>query len=29
MSPEAVGWPVIEYNFYAHRLMEGYYEVKQ
>ena len=24
----AVGLPVIEYNFYAHRLMEGYYEVK-
>jgi mannonate dehydratase len=23
-----VGLPVIEYNFYAHRLMEGYYEVK-
>ncbi|WP_051359672.1 mannonate dehydratase [Adhaeribacter aquaticus] len=22
------GLPVIEYNFYAHRLMEGYYEVK-
>ncbi len=24
----AVGLPVVEYNFYAHRLMEGYYEVK-
>ncbi len=24
----AVGLPVIEYNFYAHRLMEGYYEVR-
>jgi len=24
----AVGLPVIEYNFYAHRFMEGYYEVK-
>lgn len=24
----AAGLPVIEYNFYAHRLMEGYYEVK-
>ena len=24
----ATGLPVIEYNFYAHRLMEGYYEVK-
>ena len=23
-----VGLPVIEYNFYAHRFMEGYYEVK-
>ncbi len=23
-----VGLPVVEYNFYAHRLMEGYYEVK-
>ena len=23
-----VGLPVIEYNFYAHRLMEGYYEKK-
>ncbi|HEV8084890.1 MAG TPA: mannonate dehydratase [Chitinophagaceae bacterium] len=22
------GLPVVEYNFYAHRLMEGYYEVK-
>lgn len=24
----AVGLPVVEYNFYAHRLMEGYYEMK-
>jgi mannonate dehydratase len=24
----AAGLPVVEYNFYAHRLMEGYYEVK-
>src|SRR5690554_1035498 len=24
----AVGLPVVEYNFYADRLMEGYYEVK-
>jgi mannonate dehydratase len=24
----AVGLPVVEYNFYAHRLMEGYYEVE-
>lgn len=24
----AVGLPVVEYNFYAHRLMEGYYEEK-
>ncbi len=24
----AVGLPVVEYNFYAHRLMGGYYEVK-
>ncbi len=24
----ATGLPVVEYNFYAHRLMEGYYEVK-
>lgn len=23
----AAGLPVVEYNFYAHRLMEGYYEV--
>ena len=24
----AVGLPVVEYNFYAHRLMEGYHEVE-
>ena len=24
----AVGLPIVEYNFYAHRLMEGYYEEK-
>ncbi len=24
----AAGLPVVEYNFYAHRLMEGYYEVE-
>jgi mannonate dehydratase len=28
MAAAAVGLPVIEYNFYAHRLMEGYYEKK-
>jgi mannonate dehydratase len=28
MAAGAVGLPVIEYNFYAHRLMEGYYEIK-
>ena len=22
----AAGLPVVEYNFYAHRLVEGYYE---
>jgi mannonate dehydratase len=24
----AAGLPVVEYNFYAHRFMEGYYEIK-
>jgi mannonate dehydratase len=24
----AVGLPIVEYNFYAHRLLEGYYEEK-
>jgi mannonate dehydratase len=28
MAAAAVGLPVIEYNLYAHRLMEGYYEKK-
>ena len=25
-SPARSGLPVVEYNFYAHRAMEGYYE---
>ena len=28
MCRETDGLPVIDYNFYAHSLMEGYYEVK-
>ena len=28
LAAGAAGIPVVEYNFYAHRLMEGYYEVE-